>query len=95
LGAIDYPPSTFDPPGASKPEWIRDSYQLLASGVGTYGPYRDQIKAVSWWDESFWQGATTNPPAPAYLQNNSIASSPASVDAYQKAVSNPLSIQYL
>ena len=84
LGAIDYPES-------SKANWIRDSYELLARGNGTFGPYRDQIKAVSWWDESFWDDSV-NPP---FLNNNSIASSPEAAAAYRAAVKDPEFIQYV
>lgn len=80
LGAIDYPDS-------SKPNWIRDAYDLLANQSGNHGPYRDQIKAVSWWDETWWQGEENG--TPAFLANNSIASSPASVKAYREAVNHP------
>lgn len=81
LGAIDHP-------GSSKSDWIKQSYELLAKGDGQYGPYRDQIKGVSWWDESWWEGSpTTGDP---FLQNNSIASSPAAVAAYRTAVGHPV-----
>ena len=85
LGAIDYPEY-------SKAEWIHDSYELLRVGNGDHGPYRDQIKAVSWWDETWWGKPKSSP---AFLQNNSIASSPASVAAYREAVSNNLFIEFL
>ena len=82
---------TFDYPQFSKADWIRDSYQLLTGGIGEHGPYRDQIKAVSWWDESFWDDSTQ----PPFLQNDSIASSSASVAAYRNAVSDNLFIEFI
>lgn len=92
LGAIDYPEA--NKPESNKPAWIRDSYQLLANGVGDHGPYRNQIKAVSWWDETWWEGPTETAPA-AFLRNDSIASSPASVAAYREAVSSNVFIEFL
>lgn len=80
LGAIDYPDS-------SKPNWIRDAYDLLANQSGNHGPYRDQIKAVSWWDETWWQGEEDG--KPAFLANNSIASSAGSASSYRQALRDP------
>lgn len=87
LGAIDYPPGSGQ---LSKAQWIEEAYHLLAAGSNEYGLYRDQIRGVSWWDETWW--SVPDDGQPPFLANNAVGSSPEAAEAYRQAVSSDVLI---